>query len=115
MKANKPILLIAATGFVIALIGCNGAKPSAGADFQTAATTTGVGGATITIQPTPATVVGGQTLQIYPSGGTPPYHYIIVNSFGSVSPPSGTYTVYQAPTSAGTAQLEVQDSASPPN
>lgn len=68
--------------------------------------------ARLSLSPSPASVAMGGNITLTPTGGTPPYTFAMANSFGSLSMSSGNYTVYTAPTSAGTAYISVTDSAS---
>ena len=73
------------------------------------------GSSTLAVSPANPTVVPGQSVELTPSGGTPPYAFGIISGSGTFSVTqvqSGGTTTYTSPgNSTGTIVLSLQDSA----
>jgi hypothetical protein len=82
----------------------NGTQVSSGSSAAAAAST-------IAMFPSPASVVEGNSITLSAVGGTPPYSFVVQNSFGSVNSTGGTSTTYTAPSALGTAAILITDSA----
>lgn len=83
-----------------------------GASSSSPSSATAASQSTLTLSPNPATVAVSGSLQLSPSGGTAPYTFTVISGGGYVSPSSGTYTTYYAPSNSVTVEVEVTDSAS---
>ncbi len=105
---NLNSLILIVVGF-FATVGCGGGYGSSSPDSSAAqAQASG----TLTVTPNPGTVAAGETYPIVPTGGTPPYTYMLANpGYGTLSTQSGLSANYIAPASTGAAQIMIHDAA----
>lgn len=100
MKSLKIVLVLNA---LFALSAC----ASGGGDSNSSASTQSV----FSVYPTVGSVVANSSFSFYPTGGTSPYTFSVYSGGGSLSQTSGTYSIYYAPSSAGTSIIRVVDAA----
>jgi hypothetical protein len=83
--------------------------------FLGACSQSGSGGSSATaasaLSLSPITVTEGGTAYLYPTGGSSPYTFSVMSSGGTLSSTVGVYTVYTAPSTAGTYYVLVTDAA----
>lgn len=107
-KSSLVSRILFCTAVTLGATACTGSN-SAAPPSSAAAVSTPT--ASLGMSPNPATIAPGGSLTLTPSGGVPPYQFTISNSFGSVTASSGASTVFIAPSTTGTAQLQVVDAA----
>lgn len=98
MRCLKAVFIVAT---VLALSACGGS--SGGSDSSASVQSV------FSVYPTTGSVVANSSFSFYPSGGTSPYTFSVYSGGGSLSQTSGTYSIYYAPSSAGTSIIRVAD------